>query len=333
MIGDKKIKAILAITHSATLDEAVRKLDELTGKARENAAKEGTGDRAGASPGDGAELPGGEGRSKPVEVAMGEPTEAGGKMRDARAHAAVGEIQGADGVWLDVLAGQPPGLLGGLSAADVPMKSMDEQPMVGTDYLPPEEGPAPPRPDKIERETAAVLEAGRDRRTRPTFADVSAGPATGVQLTGGLDAVGPTFALERTYRDPALAYQAAVGDEWRRWRGAGLGRGVVDPKLAAAGLAAAGSSADRVWLDVMAGRPPGLLGGLAASEVPMKPAAGLGQPANETDRAILDELKKQSAHLEQIARNQAGGRPPKAQVPPAMPARPSGVAGRLLSGE
>jgi len=152
-------------------------------------------------------------------------------------------------------------------------------------------------------------------------------------LTGELDSVGPKFALEPTYRDPALAHQAAVGDEWRRWRGAGLGRDEVNAELARQGLASAGGSADRVWLDVMAARQPGLLGGLSAGEVPMR-------PADETGKAILDELKKHSAHLEriernqeQIARNQAGGQPPKAQVPPAMPARPIGGPGRLVSGE
>ncbi|MGO9463380.1 MAG: hypothetical protein ACLQVF_04360, partial [Isosphaeraceae bacterium] len=242
-------------------------------------------------------------------------------------------------VWLDVLAGQRPGLLGGLSAADVPLKSIEEALMVGSDYVPPEERPRPvvERPDKAALEAAATLNAVRDAQRRPTFADVSAGPATGLKLTGGIDSVGPTLALEPTYQDPGLAHQAEVGDEWRRWRGAGLGRGVVDRELARQGLASAGSGADRVWLDVLARRPPGLLGGLSARDVPLKPATveappaplggGSGVDAANGAAAAMDKLRKAAEDL--ALRLGMIGSP----VPPALPARPIFGPGRLMSGE
>src|SRR5262249_6483844 len=132
------------------------------------------------------------------------------------------------------------------------------------------------------------------------------------------------------WRDEIARRQAELWEQRRRWKGVDIGHGrVVDPELARQGLASAGSSADRVWLDVMGGQAPGLLGGLSAGEVPMKPAAGLGRAADETGKAILEELKKHSTHLERIEKNQAGDQPAKAQVPPAMPARPSGGPGRL----
>jgi len=79
----------------------------------------------------------------------------------------------ANRVSLDVLVGQRPGLLGGLSAADVPLKSIDEQPMRGSDYVPPEERPRPvgERPDKAALE-AAVRVSGSGRSS-PTFRVVS----------------------------------------------------------------------------------------------------------------------------------------------------------------
>jgi len=240
-------------------------------------------------------------------------------------------------VWQDALAGQRPGLLRGLSAADVPLKSIDEQPMRGSDYVPPEAHPraAAERPDKAALEAAAVLAAVRDERLRPRFADVSRGQSTGCQLTGGLDSIGPKFALEPKYPDPALAHQAAVGDEWRRWRGAGLGREAVNAELARQGLASAGGSADGVWLDVMAARPPGLLGGLAAGEVPMKPAAVAAPPAAgaataaAADGAVASLQKLQKAAEDLAARLGMIGGP----VPPALPSRPGGGSGRLWSGE
>jgi len=242
-------------------------------------------------------------------------------------------------VWQDVLAGQRPGLLGGLSAADVPLKSIDAAPMVGSDYVPPEERTQPvvERLDKAALEAVATLDAVRDGRRRPKFADVSAGPVTGSKLTGRLDSVGPTLALEPTHRDPCLAHQAAVGDEWRRWRGTGLGRRVVDPELARQGLASAGSGADRVWLDVLAGRPPGLLGGLSAGDLQFKPATVEAPPAARGGGAAVEAADGAAAALEKLRKaaddlalrlGMIGG-----PVPPALPARPIGGRGRLWSGE
>jgi hypothetical protein len=304
-IDEKKIKAILKMTGSVTVEEAVRKLNELAGA------------RTPGEPGSGsdAEPAGGQTASKPVELAMGEPSDAGGPRRDGPGHTAVAERRPADAAWTDVLAGRSPGLLGGLSAGDVPMKSIDEQPMRGSDYVPPEKRPQPvlERPDKAGLEAAAALEAARDQHQRPEFADMSAGPATGQHVAVRFDAIVPTVGLEPTHRDEIAAYQAGLGDEWRRWRGAGLGQGVVDPKLAAKGLASAGGSADRAWLDVMAGQPPGLLGGHSAGELHLKPVlAGareqrqdvLGEPEthHREDPRAQDHRAAQQAVMEMSQR-------------------------------
>jgi len=297
MIDERKKKAILAITHSATLEEAVEKLVSLTAKPEKAGdAAAGSGEVAGGSgqavlPSEGGQVPAqGEGPGAAAVAGAGE------LGREVQAHAAIGERQpaagsaaAAHGVWVDVLAGKPPGLLGGLSAKDVPMKSIDEQPMAGSDYVPPEDRPRPsrpPQPDKAELEAAAVMAAVRDTQSRPE-ADFERGAypdlgTHGVQVvqTDAWGGVVPVFGLEPIPNDRIATEQAKHWEERRRWKGVGIGHGqVVDPKLAAQGSAAAGSVADRVWEDVLMGRPPGLLGGLSAKDVPMKPVAVEAPPA------------------------------------------------------
>ncbi len=201
----------------------------------------------------------------------------------------------ARGVWLDVLAGQRPGLLGGLSAADVPLKSIDEALMVGSDYVPREDGPEPPRPDQAAVEAAAALDKARDWRLRPE-GDLERGALPdvethGAQLRDDGFRLFPLFTLGRIPNDPIATAQAKLAEKRRRWAGVGIGHGrVVDPKLARQGLASAGSTADRVWLDVLAGTQPRLLGGMAAWEVPMKPAAVEAPPAGGSGGGEHEEV-------------------------------------------
>jgi hypothetical protein len=295
-----------------------------------------------------AEAERGAGRSGRVEVRV-VPTGGGAPVVAGRVDPGQGDParrEAANRVWLDVLAGQAPGLLGGLSAADLPMRSIDELPMRGSDYVPPDERPAPPRRGQAAVEAAAAEAAARDRRRRPR-ADLERG-AVPERQGDRLLPVGPADgeAAELVglkgvrWRDEIVRRQAELWEERQQWKGVNIGHGrVVDPKMAREGLASAGSSADRVWLDVMAGRPPGLLGGLAAGEVPMKPAAvtasaaggysGGAATAAAADGAVgsLEKLRKAAEDLA-LRLGMVGG-----PVPPALPARPGGWGGRLWSGE
>jgi len=225
-------------------------------------------------------------------------------------------VEGATGVWLDVLAGQPPGLLGGLSARDLPLKSIDELPMRGVDYFGPAVRSVPPRPDKAALEAAAALDKARDWRLRPE-GDMERGAvpevgSSGWKVSGALrpllSGLPPLVGAERTWKDRIAARQAELWEARRRWKGVGLGRsGVVDPKLAREGSAAAGTSADRVWQDVLMGRPPGVLGGLSAADVPMKPVAVVAPPAaGGSGLGEQEELKRENARLRAAVERHAG---------------------------
>jgi len=107
----------------------------------------------------------------------------------------------------------------------------------------------------------------------------------------------------------------------------------VDPELARQGLASAGSGADRVWLGVLAGQPPGLLGGLSAGDLRLKPAAVEAPPPARDGGAAVEAADGAASSLEKLRKaaedlalrlGMIGG-----PVPPALPARPVGGRGRL----
>jgi len=189
--------------------------------------------------------------------------------------------------------------------------------MRGVDYFGPAVRSVPPRPDKAALEAAAALDKARDWRSRPE-ADMERGAFPEVRSSGWKVAphafgalrsgLPPVPRVEVTWRDRIAARQAELWELRRRWMGVGLGRsGFVDPKLAREGSAAAGTSADRVWEDVLMGRPPGLLGGLSAGELRLKPAAVAAPPAaGGSGLGEQEEVKRERERLRAAVERHAG---------------------------